>query len=276
MVSSEHQPTDWQDALPTLRSLVIRTRLGIVTDVDGTLSPIVPDPDAAQITQRSRELLQALRAHLTVVAVVSGRSAEDVRMRVGLPELTYLGNHGLERWEAGQLTIAPAAAQFRPALEAALRDLSPRQVPGMQIEDKGATLSIHYRRTAEPEAVSQQLGPVIREIAARHNLTFFQGRMVFELRPPIEINKGTAFRSLIRDHNLEAAIYLGDDTTDVDALQMARQLRQEHSCYCFGLGVVSPGTPEAVREAADFLVSGVPGVESFLDWLLTARSASST
>ncbi len=276
MSKSETQTPYWQDALSLLQPLVERPRLGLVTDVDGTISPIVSEPEAAQVTGRSRELLRALQVHLALVAVVSGRSVKDVRNRVALPGVVYLGNHGLERWEDNRVVPAPQAAAFRPALEAAMEALGPQQMPGMQIEDKGATLSIHYRQTADPAAVAEKFAPLLREIAASHGLSFFQGRMVFELRPPLEVNKGTAFRGLVIERELDAAVYIGDDTTDVDALRMARQLRQEQRCYCLGLGVESPDIPDAVRATADLLVSGVSGVESFLAWLLTARSASST
>ena len=100
--------------------------------------------------------------------------------------------------------------------------------------------------------------------------------MVFEIRPPLELNKGTAFRALVDEFNLDAAIYLGDDTTDVDAIRAAQALRQAGTCYAFGLGVDSLETPLVVREASDFLAEGVEGVESFLDWVRIARSASSS
>jgi trehalose 6-phosphate phosphatase len=100
--------------------------------------------------------------------------------------------------------------------------------------------------------------------------------MIFELRPPIEINKGTAFHSLVNAYQLDSAIYMGDDTTDVDALHMARKLRQTGQCYALGIGVQSPDMPDAVGEAADVMVSGVSDVEDFLDWLFSIRSASST
>ncbi len=266
----------WQADHPLLQPLLRAARPGVITDVDGTISPIVDDPDAARVTPRSRELLAALAGRLALVAVVSGRAAADVQARVGLPALVYVGNHGLERWQAGRVSLTPEAAAHRPALETALEQLAALDEPGMQVEDKGPTLSVHYRRTPDPAAAEARLRPALEGITAAAGLRLFQGRMVFELRPPIEVHKGTALRQLIRDHGLDAALYLGDDTTDIDALRMARQLREAGECHAVGLGVQSAGTPPAVLEAADLAVQGVSGVESFFSWLLAALVASAT
>ncbi|HEX2618614.1 MAG TPA: trehalose-phosphatase, partial [Phototrophicaceae bacterium] len=123
----------WSEAKSTLlQNLIQVDRPGLVTDMDGTISPIVPRPEDAQVTQRSRELLEALKAHMTVVAVVSGRSVADLRARVGLDDLVYTGNHGMERWNQGEIQINPAALEFRPAIARALNQLTPvlEKIPG--------------------------------------------------------------------------------------------------------------------------------------------------
>ena len=270
-----HTP-HWQADHPLLQPLLQTPRLGLITDVDGTISPIVDDPAAAAVTPRNRDLLAALVGQLALVAVVSGRSAADVRARVGLPDLVYVGNHGLERWQSGHVALAPEAAAYRPALEMALARLNTLEIPGMQVEDKGATVSVHYRRTPDPVAAAQRLSPALERFTAEAGLRLFQGRMVFELRPPIDVHKGTALRALVSEHGLTGALYLGDDTTDIDALVMARQLRESGDCYGLGLSVASEGTPFPVLEAGDLIVPGVSGVEAFFAWLLTARSASTS
>jgi trehalose 6-phosphate phosphatase len=113
-------------------------------------------------------------------------------------------------------------------------------------------------------------------VAAVHGLAFFQGRMVFELRPPVQIDKGTTLLRLVMEHQLEAVVFLGDDTTDAHALAMTRELREKHVCYALGLGVESDAMPDSVLASADLMVSGVADVEAFLDWLLNARRASSS
>lgn len=251
-------------------------RIGVITDVDGTISPIVSQPDAAAVTPRNRELLSALQKSLTLVAVISGRAAADVRERVGIPELVYVGNHGLERWVGDGVEIPEAVSHFRPQMEGVRDLLKERTLPGMLVEDKIATLSVHYRNTENPEEAARLFQPIISAISEKHGLRVYEGRMIFEVRPPIDINKGTAFRTLIEDYQLDTAFYLGDDVTDVDALNMARHLREAGICHGIAIGVESADddTPKSVRQASDFLVDGVAGVESFLDWLLIAVSES--
>lgn len=267
----------WKNAVETaLRPLVSLPRLGLVTDVDGTISPIVDQPDAAQVTPRAKDLLAALAERLALVAAVSGRAAADVRARVGLPGLVYVGNHGLERWASGRVEAMPQAAAYRGALQTALDALRTLSMPGLFVEDKGVTLSVHYRQTARPEQAADLLRPVVAAIAAGAGLKMVEGRMVFELRPPLDIDKGSALRDLVARYALDGAVYLGDDTTDADALRAARALRASGACYALGLGVVSDDAPEAVAASADLLLDGIQDVEDFLAWLLSVRMASSS
>jgi len=267
----------WHEATETvLAELAAYGRLGLVSDVDGTLSPIVADPDQAQVTPRNRELLAELQEHCTLVAVISGRAAPYLHAMVGVDGLVYVGNHGFERWEHGQVIVDPGVAAYRHALEAAQEALRPRLEDGMRVEDKGATLSLHYRQTSNPDQTAARFRPIAAAIATRHGLRLTEGRKVFELRPPLEVDKGSAFTGLIRQHQLEAALYLGDDTTDVAALKVARGVRERGECYAWGVGVESEETPEEVLRQADLLAEGVAGVEALLAWLLKARKASST
>lgn len=266
----------WKEALPTiLQTLVEKDRLGLITDFDGTLSHIVPDPAQARISSRSREALRELGATLPVVAVVSGRSVGDVRSLVGIPGLVYIGNHGMEYWAGDRVEVAPEVLAFRPALEAALHGIRPKLDSGMQLEDKGATLSIHYRSVSDPKSAADTFRPFLRGIAEKHGLTLSQGRMVFELRPPVDVNKGSAFHHLIVAYRLEAALYMGDDVTDLDAFQLARRLREEGSCFALSVGVESEEMPEALGHSVDMVASGVSDVEALLSWLAEARKASS-
>jgi trehalose 6-phosphate phosphatase len=265
----------WQTS-PLLTELVRYTRLGLVTDVDGTISHLVDDPDAARITPRSRELLAGLRDHIALVAALSGRSARDVQAIVDVPGIQLVGNHGMEWWQDGRIEIAPAAAEYRPALEAVVGAARAQHIPGVFVEDKGVTLAIHYRRAADPAATAERLAGLLSEIAGAHHLKLSQGNMIFELRPPVEINKGSAFRQLIETHHLDAAVYLGDDTTDLDALRMARQLRDSGVCWAVGLGVASDHVPPALPTTADLMLSGIQEVETFLAWLLSIASRASS
>ncbi len=270
-------PQDWRDVKETVfKEWLAKPRRGLLTDVDGTLSPIVDRPEAAEITPRSKILLTTLQAYLPLVAVISGRAAADVQARVGIPGIVYAGNHGLERWQNGQAEASDAVKAFRPAMQTVLNGLShfEQTHPGVMLEDKGVSLSVHYRQATPPEAAAVALRPVITQLTQDNGLRLFEGRMLFEVRPPLDVHKGTAFRALVTEYKLDAAVYIGDDTTDVDAFQAARDLREAGLCYAFGLGVTSDETPLPVLETADFLVEGISGVEAFLDWLLKALSAS--
>ena len=266
----------WENAKDRLLKAIHKPHFGLITDVDGTISPIVDVPDEARVTPRNLELLAELGICLTLTAVVSGRSAEDVHQRVGLPGLVYVGNHGMESWRDGKVFVSSKAAAYRDNLSAATPEIKSILVKGMRFEDKGATLSVHYRQTSDPDKVAKELSPTMQSIAEKHGLHLTQGRMVFEFRPPVKIDKGTAFEELVKTHQLEAALYLGDDTTDVAVFLAARRLREAGECLAYGLGVESQGTPKVVLTEADYLVQEVAGVESFLAWLLKARMASST
>ena len=266
----------WENEKYELRQAVDKPRFGLITDVDGTISPIVDVPDEARVTPRNLELLAELQAQLTLTAVISGRAATDVYQRIGLPGLVYIGNHGMEEWRNGKVIVSHSAATHRESLLAAANKIQMNLIEGMRFEDKGVTLSVHYRQTNEPEKVANDLTPSMQSIADKFGLSLTQGRMVFEFRPPVKIDKGTAFAELVRNYELDAAFYLGDDTTDVAVFLAARRLRESGGCLAYGLGVESQGTPQAVLMEADCFVQEVAGVESFLAWLLEARMASST
>ena len=266
----------WENAKDELLKAIEKPRFGLITDVDGTISPIIDVPDEARVTPRNLELLAELQTQLTLTAVISGRSAADVYQRIRLPGLVYIGNHGMEQWQDGEVIVSPTAAAYRDNLSAAMPEIKQVLQDGMRFEDKGATLSIHYRQTSDPEQVANKFAPLLKNFAKKYDLNLTQGRMVFEVRPPVKIDKGTAFEELVKTYQLDAAFYLGDDTTDVAVFLTARRLRESGQCLAYGLGVESQGTPQAVLTEADCLVQEVAGAEFFLGWLLEARMASST
>jgi trehalose 6-phosphate phosphatase len=187
----------------------------------------------------------------------------------------YVGNHGMEElYQGGTVQVNSRVTAYRPKLQNVLDAAEKLIVEGMEIEDKGATASIHYRRAANPEQAAAQLKPGLLQLASENGIDLHSGKMVFELRPPIEINKGTAFRQLVKQYKLDAAIFLGDDVTDVDAIRMATDLREGGLCYGLSLGVQHDDTPEEVARYADFVASGVEDVGDFLVWLSMALTPS--
>lgn len=266
----------WSEAQDTLQRLAAEPRFGLFSDFDGTLAPLAATAGQVQPSQRVLQLLSDLREQLPIVALISGRRVAALHAKVNLPGLVYVGNHGLETLEAGEVRANPAVQAYRPALQAALHALQALNGEGTHTEDKGLTLTVHYRQAADPQAFARQHEQSVRRIAAEQGLEFFTGKMVFELRPPLEIDKGVVLRELVQAHGIKAALFLGDDVTDISALRMAGQMRKAGECAAWGVAVQAPDAPEELEAAADWRASGVEDVEDLLAWLLAARKASST
>jgi trehalose 6-phosphate phosphatase len=260
----------WQDN-PLLDDLLAAERIGLVTDFDGTLSPVVPHANDAAITPRNKELLTALNDQLPLVAIMTGRGAEDAYNRAGIEGLVVVGNHGFEEWRDGELHVTPEVEPYMPNMRAVVRHINKtmvQQVHGMWVEDKGATISVHYRETADPDLVEEQYTPMMESVAEQYDLAMFPGRRIFEIRPPLDVDKGEGYRRLVDEYELGAALYVGDDVTDVHAFKAAHDLREAGACVGVAVGVEADETPDPVREKSDFTVEGVEGVEAFYAWLL--------
>jgi trehalose 6-phosphate phosphatase len=265
-ISSPH----WRLATNTLLQPFLKAkRLGFITDMDGTISPIAETPEAAVVTARNRELLGTFVLMLPLVAVVSGRAVRDLQARVAVPGVVYIGNNGLERWVGGGRVLNESVRQHRKALAAALDELRPNLTVGMWIEDKYATASINYRFTPQPETAADLLEPKVREVAERHGLAVKMGKRFFEIRPPLEVNKATVIAQMVEENQLDAVLYIGDDLSDIEALQTVKKLRSNEGFYGVGCGVLHPEPEIAgpIQEAADVLIKDVADVEAFLGWL---------
>lgn len=266
---------DWQNdtAFAAVRALIEEPRLGLVTALEGTLCPVVDNPEGAHVSPHCRSVLDGLADVLTVVAVISARPATDMRVRVELPNIVYAGIRGLEIWENGRLEIAPEAAAFREALEAAMIALYQHLDMQMQLEDTGSGLLVHYGQTSEPQAVAERLYPIVEEIAQQQGLRLFSAPRIFELRPPMIVDKGMALHHIINQYRLGGVIYIGDDTNDVAAVRMVNGLRSNGTIRGVAIGVTSSTMPDELHAEADFIVEGVLGVESLLETLLQMRTA---
>jgi trehalose 6-phosphate phosphatase len=194
----------------------------VISDYDGTLTPIVESPEAAFLAYEMGELLRALAAAPgTVVAVSSGRALDDVRARVGVDGLVYSGNHGLEIRGMGLQFVEPVAASTVPALDALCKRLEQElaSVPGALVENKHLTASVHVRKV--PGSRRTEVWDLVQRLVDWEGTGFriATGNQVFEIRPPTDWNKGSAAR-LILDRSGAAApatVVLGDDRTDEDA-----------------------------------------------------------
>jgi trehalose 6-phosphate phosphatase len=210
-------------------------RAGILLDVDGVLAPIVDRPEDSRVPDETREELRRLARTYALVACVSGRTSSDARRIVGLDELVYVGEHGLE--------LDPEAPRWRGRVRAFADSVA------WPVEDKGLSVSFHYRTADDPEAAKAYLLEAAER--ARHDgLVPRFGRMVLEVRPPLETNKGTAVRALLADRGLSRALYAGDDSTDLDAFRALDELE-----WGVRVGVVSDEAPRGIADAADMVVA---------------------
>ena len=209
----------------------------ILLDVDGVLAPIVDVPADATVPEETRAELRRLNEHYALVACVSGRPGSDAARVVGVDELIYVGEHGLE--------LEPQAQAWRERLHSLAAT-----VDWEDIETKPLTVTFHYRRSAdEREAVTFLEAVATR--ARTEGLVARFGRKVLELRPPIAAHKGTAVLHLLGERRLERALYAGDDTTDLDAFDALAGLE-----LGIRVAVASVEGPPELREAADLVVDG--------------------
>jgi trehalose 6-phosphate phosphatase len=238
---------------------------GLLSDIDGTLSKIALTPDEAIVDVATRDALQLLTHHLDLVGVVTGRAAHDAEQMLGLEELVYFGNHGMERLEGGRLTVVAAARPFVAAIAETLNAVRQRYpAPGVLFENKGVSGSIHFRLTANPALAQDELLDIVAPLARAAGLQLTLGRMIIELRPPVRTNKGTALSEIVAEHKLRALLYLGDDITDLDAMRALRDLRNAGRLNGLSIGVLDVESPPEIAETADRVVAGVDSARALL------------
>lgn len=246
---------------------------GLFSDVDGTLSDIAPSPDAAALLPGVAELLAQARSEFALVVAVSGRASDDARRLVGVPGLLYIGNHGLEALaeDDAQVVVRPEAEPWVRAINQALAAIQgplTKRYPGLLIERKGVTASVHLRRLAEPVLAEQPIYDAILAAANSRGLRVTRGKQVIELRPPLDFDKGVAVESVIRSRGLRGAFYLGDDQTDIDAFHALKRLTAERVCQGIAVAVLHHEAPTNLAAEADMTLPGAEATPGFLRWLL--------
>lgn len=251
--------------LDPIEKLVRQAPFGLITDVDGTISQIAPTPQQAKISPPCRLYLSTLCRHLALVAAISGRPATEVKNMVGIDDMVYVGNHGLERLTGDNTEFTGEARDYRETIQAAIKVLQPRlSLEGVIIEDKGISASVHYRLSPEPETAIRAILETIDKLPGGQNLRIKQGRKIIDILPPSAANKGTAVQDLIERYRLHGGVYLGDDLTDIDAF---RAIRAHPHFHGLAIGVTSPEMPENLVDEVDFTLNGVADVELLLKWL---------
>ena len=265
-------PNLLQNLAPALARLN-QDSLGLVLDFDGTLSEFVPNLENAVIHPDAVPPLRRLVDRLTLVAVMSGRAARDVERRVGIEGIVYIGNHGAERIVNGALSTAEGIQAAESDLQAMLETFSRAAAdPGIVLENKRFSASLHFRRAHDEAGVIRRLQSALQDMPHTGDLQFFWGNKILEIRHRNGANKGIALDSLIRDWHLSEVIFLGDDTTDADALRVLKRRKASGEIGGFGVAVLQDGTPASVLQNADYTLKGVPQVAAFLRRLDTTLS----
>ena len=246
-------------------------RAAVLLDLDGTLAPIVRDPEAATVPEGTRQLVMRLPGRFGLVGVISGRRAATARRILGLGTIPYAGNHGAELLLRGaqQPLVDPDADRWAGHVHGivdAVGEETLRQA-GLRREDKGPIVALHWRG-ADDEVAAERLAREIGARAQASGLLLHDGRRVLELRPPVRIGKDVAVHRLLDGVGVDMAIYIGDDSTDVDAFDALRALVASGRLqYALCVGVSSEETPGDLADSADVLVDGPRGVRSLLDAL---------
>ena len=238
-----------------LRPLTDAPRRGaVLCDIDGTLAPIVERAEQARVPPEATRILAELANRYVLVGCISGRSAADARRLVGVGRVAYAGAHGAELWWPGDRSPTPLSEYARYAEDVhefvASHDGEPLRGLGVRVEDKGPIVALHWRGVADEDAAEARLRDVAAE-ADRSGLATHWGRKVLELRPPVPISKGRAVQELVHQPQVRAALYGGDDTTDLDAFDALDAAVR--------VGVVSDEGPPEIARRADVTVQGPPG-----------------
>jgi trehalose 6-phosphate phosphatase len=245
---------------------------GLFLDFDGTLSEIVHVPADARPVEGSVDVLHELSRLFGLVAIVSGRSAQQLLEWLG-PELEIWGTHGTQRVVDGAVILSDHAAGFaelmRRVHSEAKKALDELAIPGAILEDKGVMIGLHFRATPDPEAARVALDRVAQELADRHGLRRAGGRLAYELRPPADFTKAAVVLERSLELGLGAVAFFGDDRVDLPAFDALDDL-SERGLATVRVAVRSDEAPPELLERADAIVEGPSGALAFLRELLRA------
>lgn len=246
------------------------SRAALLVDYDGSLAPIVEDPEAAAILPAARDALARLVPLLARVAVVSGRPVDYLRAHVGVVGVSSVGQYGLERDVDGEIVTDPRAEPYVDDV-ARLAAAAATEIPAAYVERKGRiAIGLHWRQQPDAGRAVEQWA----EAAARATgLEYARGRMAVELRPPVPVDKGTVVEELAE--GMDVVAFAGDDRGDLPAFAALDRLRADGRLTAIAkVGVRSPEEPAEIVANADTHVDGPAGLAVLLDALAASiRSA---
>ena len=249
-------------------------RAAILLDIDGTLAPIVDHAADAHVPESTRQLLIAVARTYGLVGCVSGRRASEARAMVSIGTITYLGSHGVELLRSGwtEAVMDANVADWVRRIHDFGREADTADIRKLRVrlEDKGVIVAFHWRGAPDEEAARAAVDAIAQR-AETAGLRTHWGRKVLEVRPPIKIDKGVGIRRLLDEvgSGIDSAMYVGDDTTDLDAFHALGELVTEGRLVrAVRVGVASDEGPSEITSEADAVVNGPEGVSQLLAALI--------
>jgi trehalose 6-phosphate phosphatase len=244
----------------------------VLLDIDGTLAPIVRHADDAHVPEATRTLLIEISKRYRIVGCISGRRAAKARQIVAIGTIAYVGNHGGELLRPGATRpeIDPGLAAWTARVRAFAANAyrSEHQRLRIRSEDKDAIAAFHWRGAPDEDAAAAAVGE-IAALAEHEGFAVHWGRKVLEVRPPVVLSKGLGVAALLRATPVDAALYVGDDSTDLDAFRGLRELVRNgalQSALC--VAVSSDEAPAELAAEADLSLAGTGEVRGLLEALL--------
>ena len=238
-----------------------KQKILLLLDYDGTVTPIVKKPELARLNGSTRRLLKSLSKKV-ILGIISGRSLKDVKAKVGIGGIIYAGNHGLEIEAGGRVYVHPEVRGFSKGLDRIAESLHEKldHIPGIIVEHKGLTLSLHYRCVNRLHQA--KVKHVFYSVVKSRKIT--NGKKVFEVRPPVEWDKGRAVTKIIRQIKGKVLpLYIGDDVTDENAFKAIKTkvIPPHQNFWCGGI-TIYVGRPK--KSHAEYFVWNVEEVLKFL------------
>ncbi len=251
-----------------IHTLLEQRPLGLVFDIDGTLSTLARTPDEARLDAGVPELLEQARQYAHV-AIITGRGLEDGAKIVNIDGLTYIGTHGLE-WSDGLPPQHPVQLipEARPYAEpgAYLLDYAEKELATLQgliVQRKHVGGTLHYRLAPDPQQARARIFAVMEEPARRVGMRLREGKLAVEILAPLSVNKGHALRRFVERYELRGVLFAGDDRTDLDAVLEVERLRSA-GLAALSVAVQYSDTIPELLEHADIRVQHVAGMVELL------------
>jgi trehalose 6-phosphate phosphatase len=261
-----------------IRAALAQRPLGLVFDIDGTLSPIAPTPEEATLYPGVASLLTRARDHAgTHVAIITGRAVESGAAMVNVDGITYIGTHGLE-WSDGLPPASPVqivteALQYSEPGKALLA-LAEQHLPqhaGFLVERKRIGGAVHYRLAADPARARETILTLLERPAREQHMRLSEGKCIVEIKVPLAIDKGIALQQFAERFRLQGLIFAGDDRTDLDAVKATARLRQA-GLAALAIVVRHPDTLPELLANADVVVEEVDGMAALLGEMVESIS----